>query len=170
ELRVGDAIIASEVVSAGECFPTHGRWSRDLANRIPGAVLAPVAGSDTMTADRDAKARLRAATGASAVDMESHVAARVARSRGFPFAALRVVSDGAQRTLPPAARVAMRPSGGIDIAAVLGSLLRSPLQLPALIRTAWEAEIAFAALFRCRYVLDPGFARADFREFALDVG
>jgi len=64
---------------------------------------------------RDAKAKLYAATRASAADMESHVAARAARSRGLPFAALRVVSDAADRTLPPAACVALNPSGGIDL-------------------------------------------------------
>ncbi|MGH6878322.1 MAG: hopanoid-associated phosphorylase [Rhizomicrobium sp.] len=170
ELRVGDAIVASEVVSAEESFPTHGRWSRELATRVPGAILAPLAGTDSMAADRNGKARLRAITRASAVDMESHVAARAARLQGLPFAALRIVSDGAHRTLPPAARVAMRTSGGIDIGAVLRSLLRAPLQFPALIRTAWEAEIAFAVLFRCRHMLDAGFARADLGELALNVG
>jgi hopanoid-associated phosphorylase len=170
DLRVGDAIVASEIVSAGESFPTHGPWSRELATRLPGAVLAPVAGTDAITADRDGKARLRAATRAAAVDMESHIAARMARLRGLPFAALRVVSDAAHRTLPDAARVGMDPSGGFDVPAVLRSLLRAPAQLPALIRTAWEAEIAFAALLRCRRVLHAGFARADFGELALDVG
>ncbi|HEX4159812.1 MAG TPA: hypothetical protein VHY79_15205, partial [Rhizomicrobium sp.] len=78
--------------------------------------------------------------------------------------------DGAHRTLPPAARVAMRPSGGIDVGAVMRALMRAPRQLPALIRTAWEAEIAFAALFRCRHALDGGFVRADIGKLALDMG
>ena len=34
---------------------------------------------------------------------------------------------------------------------------------------AWEAEIAFAALFRCCGVLHTGFARTNFGELALDV-
>ncbi|HEX4079207.1 MAG TPA: hypothetical protein VHX61_10085 [Rhizomicrobium sp.] len=170
DLRVGNTIVASEVVSSAESFPTHGPWSRELATRLPGAILAPLAGADAMTADSEGKARLWAATRASAVDMESHIAARLARLRGLPFAALRVVSDAAHRTLPDAARVGMHPSGHFDIPAVLRSLLRAPAQLPALIHTAWEAEIAFAALLRCRRVLHAGFARADFGELALDVG
>ncbi len=102
--------------------------------------------------------------------MESHVAARAAKEHGLPFAALRVVSDAAHRTLPPAARVALQPSGAIDLAGVLRSVIRSPLQIPALLRTAWEAEIAFAALLRCRNVFDGGFAGADLGELALDMG
>jgi len=170
ELRVGDAIIASEIVDRSASHLTHGRWSRDLASRLPHAVLAPLTGTDEIAADREAKAELRARTRASAVDMESHIAARVAEKMGLPFAALRIVSDAAHRTLPEAARVAMLPSGGIDVAAVIRAVLRAPRQLPALIRTAWEAEIAFAALFRCCRALDGGFAGADLGKLALDMG
>jgi hopanoid-associated phosphorylase len=169
-LRVGDVIIASEIVHSSDSYPTHGPWSRDLASRLPHAVMAPLAGSDEMAADRESKEELRARTRASAVDMESHIVARIARKRGVPFAALRIVSDAAHRSLPAAARVAMRPTGGIDVAAVLRALRRAPRQLPALIRTAWEAEVAFAALFRCRHALDGGFARADLGKLALDMG
>ncbi len=169
-LRVGDAIIASEIVDSSDSYPTHGPWSRELASRLPHAVLAPLAGSDEIAADRETKERLRASTRASAVDMESHIAARIAQKRGVPFAALRIVSDAAHRTLPSAARVAMRPTGGIDLAAVIRAVRLAPRQLPALVRTAWEAEIAFAALFRCRCALDGGFAGSDLGKLALDVG
>ncbi|HEX3664094.1 MAG TPA: hypothetical protein VHU23_02550 [Rhizomicrobium sp.] len=170
ELRVGDAIIASEIVDNEDSYPTHAAWSRELASRLPHAVLAPLAGSDLMAADRETKEKLHAATRASAVDMESHIAARIAQRRGVPFAALRIVSDAAHRSLPAAARVAMRPTGGIDFGAVVRALRRAPRQLPALIRTAWEAEVAFAALFRCRNALDGGFAGADLGKLALDMG
>ena len=40
-----------------------------------------------------------------------------------------------RHVLPPAALVAMKPDGGIALGRVLGSLLRHPLQVPALIRT-----------------------------------
>jgi adenosylhomocysteine nucleosidase len=170
ELRVGDVIVASEVVADSESIPTHASWTRELARRVPGAVVAPLAGIDTLAAHRDAKARLHAATRASAADMESHVAARTARSMGLPFAALRVVSDEANRTLPPAACVALNSSGGIDLMRVVWSLLRAPQQIPALLRTAWEAEIAFAVLFRCRHLLVGGFGAANLGELALDMG
>jgi hypothetical protein len=127
-------------------------------------------GTDTILPDGAAKHRLHRATGAAAADMESHVVARVARDRGLPFAAVRVVSDSAERALPPAALVGMSRSGGIDIFAVLRSLFADLGQLPALLRTAWEAERAFRVLFSCRHVLDPAFVAVDLGELSLDMG
>jgi adenosylhomocysteine nucleosidase len=95
-------------------------------------------------------------SGALAVDMESHVVARVARRRGLPFVAARVISDAVDRTLPPAARVGMRADGGVDLPAVLRSLMAAPWQLPALVRTGLEAEKAFRALLRGHRLLGPG--------------
>jgi hopanoid-associated phosphorylase len=168
-LRVGDVVIASEIVTPDAVYPTSASWTRELAVRVPDAVVTSLAGVDQVSADRAGKAELRAATLAKAVDMESHVAARVATAHGLPLAVLRVVSDGAHRSLPHAAQIAMHPSGGVDVPAVLRSVLRAPLQILPLIRTAWEAEIAFAALLRCCGVLHAGFARANLGELVLDV-
>ncbi|WP_338663980.1 hopanoid-associated phosphorylase [Pararoseomonas sp. SCSIO 73927] len=129
-------------------------WAARLAAAL-GARRGGIIGQDRMAADTAEKAALNRGTGALAVDMESHVAARVAARHGLPFAAARVVSDGADRSLPPAARVGMRPDGGMDLPAVLLSLARNPLQLPALIRTGWEAERAFRALLRGHDRLGP---------------
>lgn len=170
ELRVGDVIVASEVIDGSESIPTHGPWTHELATRVPGAVMAPLAGIDSPAGHRDDKKRLHAATRASAADMESHIAARAARSRGLPFAVLRVVSDAAHRTLPPAACVALKASGAIDLGGVLRSIVRAPQQIPALLRTAWEAEIAFAALFRCRHLLVGDIGSANLGQLALDMG
>lgn len=169
DLKVGDVVIASEIVTADAVYATDASWTRELAGRIPHAIIASMAGVNAVSADRENKADLRAVTQARAVDMESHVAARTAQAHGYPFAAVRVVSDEAHRTLPHAAQVALHPSGGVNRLAVLRSVLRAPLQIPLLIRTAWEAEIAFAALLRCCGVLHAGFARANLRELALDV-
>jgi adenosylhomocysteine nucleosidase len=64
----------------------------------------------------------------------------------------------------------MTKSGGVDILAVLRSLAAQPAQIPALIRTAWEAEKAFRALERCRHVLDPRFIPTPLGELSLDLG
>ena len=168
-LKIGDVVIASEVVAADGLYPTSAPWTRELAMRVPHAVVASVAGVDQVSGDCDGKADLRATTKARVVDMESHVAARAAVAHGLPFAAVRVVSDGAHRTLPHAAQVAFHPSGGVDVRAMVHSILRAPRQILPLIRTAWEAEIAFAALFRCCGMLHGGFARSNFGELALDV-
>jgi hypothetical protein len=114
-----------------------------------------------MLADATAKRDAHAATGAIAVDMESHVAATVAARHGLPFAIARVVSDAADRSLPRAAQAGMAPDGGMDIGAVLRALVRDPRQLPALIRVGGEAETAFKALGRGRDLLGPRIGRAD---------
>ncbi|HEY5085347.1 MAG TPA: hypothetical protein VII48_12530, partial [Rhizomicrobium sp.] len=101
------------------------------------------------------------ATGALAVDMESQVAARFAYQRNLPLAALRVISDDASHVLPPAALVAMKPDGGIALGRVLGSLLRHPLQMPSLIRTAKSSNKAFAELLRCLDLCGVGIAGLD---------
>jgi hopanoid-associated phosphorylase len=150
-LRPGDWVVADAV----DGMATDAAWAARLADAI-GAARGAIAGSDTMLADAAGKAALHRATGALAVDMESHVAARAAVRHGLPFAAARVISDAAARSLPPAARVGMRPDGGMDLPAVLRSLLADPRQLPALIRTGLDAERAFRALLRGRHRLGPG--------------
>jgi adenosylhomocysteine nucleosidase len=126
--------------------------------------MGTITGSDHPLATAEMKGALFTETGALAVDMESHIAARVAKRHGLPFAALRVISDTADTTLPPAALAGMRPDGGIALGAIVASLVQNPAQLSALIRTARDAEKAFRALgrvhdmLRCFGVggLDPG--------------
>jgi hypothetical protein len=79
----------------------------------------------------------------------------------LPLAALRAISDDASHVLPPAALAAMKPDGGIALGRVLGSLLRKPTQLPALVRTARASNKAFAELLRCRDLCGVGLAGAD---------
>lgn len=117
-----------------------------LGQALPDAHRGGIAGSDTIAATVAQKRTLAERTGALAVDMESHVAARVAARHGLGFAALRVISDRAADDLPPAALVGMRPDGGMALGAVLASLARDPRQLPALIRVGQQADRAFAGL------------------------
>lgn len=117
-----------------------------LARALPHAHRGGIVGNDAIVATASEKRLLNERTGALAVDMESHVAARVASRKGLPFAALRVISDRAEDDLPPAALVGMRPDGGMALGAVLTSLARAPRQLPALIRTGRQADQAFRGL------------------------
>jgi hypothetical protein len=116
------------------------------------------------------KRRARASSGALAVDMESCAAARAARRLGLPFAAARVISDAADRTLPPAVKVGMRADGGMALGPVLAATARDPRQLVSLIRTGLEARRAFRALADGRRLLGPRLAFPDLGELALDVG
>ena len=137
---------------------------------LPDAALGLVIGQDQICATATAKAALRQGPGAVAVDMESHVARRVAARHGLPFAALRIVSDESATDLPPATLVGMRPDGGMALGAVLRSLAGKPSQLPALIRAGRDAGQAFRGLGRAHDALAGIWPRfADDREFPLDV-
>ena len=103
KLRSGDIVIASEIVAA------KGRWvaAEGLSQALYGLpegehriMRGVLVGVEEVVLGRKAKAALRSATGADAVDMESHIAARYAEQYGLPFAALRVISDPAHRALP----------------------------------------------------------------------
>lgn len=145
-LAPGDWVVAEAVVFEGERTAADPAWRDALLARLPGARLGEFLGSETMLTEVADKRRAQAKTGAVAVDMESHVAARVARRLGLPFAAARVISDAADRGLPVAVKVGMRPDGGMALGPVLAALARDPRQLPALIRTGLEVERAFRAL------------------------
>ena len=160
-LKVGDVVIADQIITGVEEWDCHEGWRVRLMSRLPAAHQGRLFGSDVIIEKAETKAGLHTATGALAVDMESQVAARFAYARKLPLAALRVISDDATHVLPPAALVAMKPDGGIAITRVLGSLLRRPQQLPALIRTARTSNKAFAELLRCLDLCGVGIAGLD---------
>lgn len=168
DLKVGDCIVATEIVFEGYRLVANFEWLHALLNRLPQARPAAIAGSDFIVASAADKKRLYEQTHASAVDMESHVAARLSLKRGLPFGALRIVSDESGETLPAAALVSTSATGRVVLGKVARSILAEPTQIPALIRTARNAEKAFRALFRCSRVLS--LPRPELGELALDVG
>jgi adenosylhomocysteine nucleosidase len=168
-LQVGQWVVADTVLVDGEPLPTDPAWTSRVAARLPEAVRGLLLGANAMVAEAAQKALLHGTTGALAVDMESHIVARVARRHHLPFAVARVVSDAAHHSLPPAARVGMKLDGGMDLPAVLRSLLANPGQLPALIRTGLEAERGFRALLRGHRRLGRRLGGPDLGEPALDM-
>lgn len=155
DLHCGTVVVPDEIVGGACRYPTDPDWAQRLRARLGGCDARPVAGVDAPMIDPHDKQRLGAATGAAIADMESHVAAQMARQAGLPCAVLRVVADAADRGLPPAAVIGMRPGGGINLMGVLGSLLRHPRQLPDLARVAGDVRIAVQQLTRCRQLLGP---------------
>lgn len=151
-LSPGAMIVAGGVVAGGERLDCSPDLVRLLVEGFSGAGLAPrqglVVGVDAPVMTPEAKARLRQESGAIAVDMESHVAAAFARERGLPFAVARVVSDPAQRALPPVAAKAVRPDGSVDVALILREIRREPRQLMGLMAAGLDSAAAFGALRR----------------------
>jgi hopanoid-associated phosphorylase len=158
-LAPGDWVVASGVVANGTRYATDSRWAHALRRALPTAVFADISGVDAPVVDKDAKREMYETSRTVAVDMESHIAGKVAAAHGVPFAACRVIIDPAERTLPPAALVGMRADGTPDALAVLWSVVRQPWQVPALIRVIADARAARVALFRGRTSLgaDLGF-------------
>jgi hypothetical protein len=87
--------------------------------------------------------------------MESHVVATVGAAHGIPVAAMRVITDPAERTLPASAVAAMRPNGTTNIGAMIRAMLMRPREIPALLLTALDALAARATLVRGRRLLGP---------------
>ncbi|HMJ45209.1 MAG TPA: phosphorylase [Pseudolabrys sp.] len=168
-LSAGDCIVASGVRSGKDVIATDHAWAQNLLEAIPGAIHAEVVGVDTLLMDPLEKSRVHALTGAVAVDMESHIAAKVAFAHRMPFAACRIIIDAAHRTLPPAAAVGLRQDGTPDVLAVCRSLLQNPSQLRDLICTALDARIAGRALRSARKQLGVGLGCPDYNNFALDL-
>jgi adenosylhomocysteine nucleosidase len=157
DLVPGDCIVASAVVDYPALRPTDPLWSGKLLEMIPDACHGPILGVNAVVSDPRDKRRLAELSGAIAVDMESHLVARLAAAHGLSFASVRVVIDPADRMVPPAALLAMAPDGAADVSAMLWEILARPSQLAALMRIAADAYAARAALVRLRRVLGPDF-------------
>ncbi|MBV8209571.1 MAG: squalene--hopene cyclase [Burkholderiaceae bacterium] len=155
--ETGTIVIPDEVIAGSDRYATDPHWSERMRVALTVADARPLAGVDAPLLHPADKVRLHESTGAVAADMESHHAARITLRTGRPFAALRVIADPAQRTIPTAAAVGMRPDGGVNLIAVLSSLLRDPSQLPALARVAFDARVAIQTLARCRRELGTAF-------------
>lgn len=169
ELRPGACIVARAVGGGGDRYETDESWSHRLLAALPGATHGEVAGVDSPVQSADDKHALHARTGAVAVDMESQVAARIAKERALPFAVLRVIADPVGHDVPQAALAGHRVDGSTDVLAILAALIGRPGEVAAVMRLAFDARTARGALLRCRRQLGEGFALTDAGEQRLDV-
>lgn len=80
------------------------------------------------------KARLYAAHGADAVDMETASVAAVCDRHGVPWAAVRAILDPADAALPADLTRLTRPDGRTNVPAAIAYILRHPGRLPLLVR------------------------------------
>jgi adenosylhomocysteine nucleosidase len=167
-LAPGDVIVATGVAGpdrrhAASSIVAH-RLAARLSDHPKRVIMADVAGVDRAVVCPVAKRDLRSATGALAVDMESHVAAAFAARHGLPFAAVRVVCDPAHRSLPELVATALRPDGAVSFCGVARSLWQRPMQVMSMLRLAHDAAEGFRALRRCRDLLGHGFGMHDLGE------
>jgi adenosylhomocysteine nucleosidase len=172
-LRSGDIVVATEVLAGDARWLAGLALNDELVARVAlgrrRVVRGGLAGVEQVIGARAGKAALWSETGASAVDMESHIAAAYAEESGLPFAALRVISDPASRALPAIAMTAIKPNGDIDLRKVLRGVARNPMSLRALVSTGIDFNRALRSLRGCRDFLlgdEAGFALAEFEAAA----
>jgi len=153
-LKSGDVVVATEVLAGDARWLAGLALNDELVARVAlgrrRVVRGGLAGVEQVIGARAGKAALRSETGASAVDMESHIAAAYAAESGLPFAALRVISDPANRALPAIAMTAIKPNGDIDLRKVLRGVARNPMSLRALVSTGIDFNRALRSLRGCR--------------------
>jgi len=164
-LRPGDLVIADRIIAGSKTWQPTPALMNALQNTTSTPRRVSIAGADATIMDATSKAALHAATGAFAVDMESHVVAEFATGKNLPWAALRAICDPAHRALPAIATAGLKADGQIDFVATLKSVARDPLQIPALIRTGIDTAIAVSTLRRARGLLSlfRGLGGTDFR-------
>lgn len=160
-LKSGDVVVATEVVAGNRRWMAALEFSEELLDDagLNGlrVVRGGLVGVEQVVGARAAKAALHSKTGAAAVDMESHIAAAYAHDAGLPFAALRVVSDPANRGLPAVVSTAIKPNGGIDLRKVLRGVARNPASIKGLVSTGIDFNRALRSLRGCRgLMLDVG--------------
>lgn len=143
-VRPGSLVLGTDLITEdGQRY-----LAMDLTLGMEDAIRAPVFGGREIVSNAEDKRALHDTTGAVAVDLESAEVARLCANAGVPFAVIRAIGDPAERDLPPAALVGLKPDGQVDLPAVLRSVLLAPGQIPALIRVALDTRLALAALKR----------------------
>lgn len=156
-LKTGDIVIASRIVTAKRKWVTDPALTEDVValpmKRGRSILHGVLAGVEEIVTGQVGKQALRSTTGADAVDMESHIAARYAEYNGLPFAAVRVISDPAHRALPELTLNAIKPNGNVDMWKVMRGIARNPRTIPHLISTGRDFNRALRSLKGCRSAL-----------------
>jgi adenosylhomocysteine nucleosidase len=156
-LRIGDWIVGDRISGAID-LETDPAWRKELTKRLPQARIGGFFADGRMIDTVAEKVALGRRHGALAVDMESHVAAKVAAVHGLPFAIVRIVSDEVGHLLPHAITVSMRPDGGIHTAAMVKSLATNPRQIGDVTKTMASFAKGFAGLKAGAKLLHPRMA------------
>lgn len=139
-------LAAGALLAPGAVLAENGARSATAPWLVPEGAAGDLWGSERLVADPAEKAALHAATGAVALDMESHRVAMVAAGAGVPFGVLRAVLDPAGRVLPPPAAAALGPDGESRPGALALALLRHPRQTGAILALGRDFRAARAAL------------------------
>jgi nucleoside phosphorylase len=132
ELKLGDVVF--EVQS-----PKSKVQSQLLA---AGAKPAKIFCADRIATTVAEKKKLRAETGADAVEMESAAIHAVCRELGIPCATVRVISDTANEDLPLDFNALSKPDKNLDYGKLILAIAKSPGKIGALMELQKKTKFA----------------------------
>ena len=149
-LAAGDLVVPARVLDVGglALAVTPDVHARACALAGPGVETGDLATAVAVVATPAAKAALRAATGAAAVDMESAPIVAAARAAGAPALVIRAVSDDAAASVPAALTALVSPEGRVLGGRALLLALTRPQTLPHALALRRGSRRALAAVAR----------------------
>ena len=144
-LSAGFAGALDQQLKLGQAF-----WPRVVIDATDGSRIETASGQGTLVsfssvAGSGQKARLAAAYGAQAVDMEAAAVARTARTNGIAFAAVKAISDEATFEMPNMSRFVAQ-GGQFRFAALIAFAAVRPWLWPAFFRLGRNSAKASRAL------------------------
>ena len=148
KLRSGSVLLPKAVVTPdGAYFQTDDTWRRSVANNWPIVTDQSLQlGVNKVITSTNEKTQLFQATGAHALDMESHVIAAYAQKRGIPFIILRSIADSAKDTVPEIALAGMNKNGRATPLSLLRKIIQHPSSLRQVAKLAYTSNTAMRAL------------------------
>ena len=127
-------------------FDDGGELESGLLNA--GATKAHLHSADSVAVTRRQKAELRRATGADAVDMESHAIRTACLAAGVPCVCVRAISDTADEDLPLDFNALMTQDQRLSYPRLMMAIMRAPSVIPALARLGRNSTRAANELSR----------------------
>ena len=147
ELRPGDLVQPEQVLEAERkhaisCGPVLAAVRERLSRKNITVHTGLLACSEKLVATTEDKHKLCARTGAIAVDMETAGVLDAAAQKGLPAFALRTIIDPAHMELPAAVLRHVDDFGEVNASGLVIDLLRSPGQIPAVLRLSCASRQA----------------------------
>jgi hypothetical protein len=148
-LLPGDVVIPERVIEpTGTSYQIRSTYHRAATEAHPAACLGHLITTRHLVASAEAKASLRAQSGAAAVDMESSLIVERAAASGCPSLVVRGISDAAGEGLPPELIRLVGSDGRVMLTRAVALLASRPSLLPRALSLRRQTERALAAVAR----------------------